>query len=62
MTDNDSIDLAHEATTTSAADIPTTMRAVRFDEYGDRSVLHVAEVATPPRPATGSWCRSGPRG
>jgi len=47
MTDNDSIDLAHEATTTSAADIPTTMRAVRFDEYGDRSVLHVAEVATP---------------
>lgn len=27
--------------------IPETMRAVRFDEWGDRSVLHVAEVPVP---------------
>ena len=28
-------------------EIPETMRAVRFDEWGDRSVLHVAEVPVP---------------
>ena len=29
------------------SDLPETMRAVRFDEWGDRSVLHVAEVPLP---------------
>jgi NADPH:quinone reductase-like Zn-dependent oxidoreductase len=29
------------------SEIPQTMRAVRFDEYGDRSVLHVADVPVP---------------
>jgi NADPH:quinone reductase-like Zn-dependent oxidoreductase len=29
------------------SDLPDTMRAVRFDEWGDRSVLHVAEVPVP---------------
>jgi NADPH:quinone reductase-like Zn-dependent oxidoreductase len=28
-------------------EIPTTMRAVRFDQWGDRSVLHVADVPVP---------------
>ncbi|WP_260233331.1 NADP-dependent oxidoreductase [Curtobacterium sp. PhB130] len=28
-------------------DLPETMRAVRFDEWGDRGVLHVAEVPVP---------------
>jgi NADPH:quinone reductase-like Zn-dependent oxidoreductase len=40
-------DLAHTPTTTRDADVPATMRAVRFDAYGDRSVLRVDEVPTP---------------
>ncbi|WIE54496.1 NADP-dependent oxidoreductase [Curtobacterium sp. MCBD17_003] len=37
----------HTPTTARDADLPTTMRAVRFDAYGERSVLRVDEVPVP---------------